>query len=71
MPTASAAKATTRKGAKPPPKLRGNRQPLAISLPPDLVQQLDRIAAREYRSRANMIETAIREWLAVRQKAAA
>lgn len=48
--------------AKPTPKLRGKRQPLTFTLPPDLIARVDAIAARQRRSRANMIEIALEEW---------
>ena len=47
--------------AKGGPKLRGKRQMLTFSLPPDLVAKVDAEAAREHRSRANMIEVILRE----------
>jgi metal-responsive CopG/Arc/MetJ family transcriptional regulator len=57
---------------KPAPKLRGIRQPLAISLPPELVAELDAIAAGLERSRVKVIEFACREYVqANRPKAAA
>jgi hypothetical protein len=49
--------------AKPAPKLRGKRQPFAVSLPPDLVKEVDRRAALEDRSRAKMIELVLRRWV--------
>jgi metal-responsive CopG/Arc/MetJ family transcriptional regulator len=48
---------------KPTPKLRGSRQPLAISLPPELVVELDAIAAGLERSRVKVIEFACREYV--------
>jgi hypothetical protein len=42
-------------------KLRGRRQPLAITLPPDLIIAVDAIAAEERRSRANMIEVLLQQ----------
>jgi predicted transcriptional regulator len=50
------------------PRLRGKRQPIAFTLPPDLVERIDALAASEHRSRTNMIEVAIREWLEAREK---
>jgi metal-responsive CopG/Arc/MetJ family transcriptional regulator len=50
--------------AKGAPKLRGKRQMLTFSLPPDLVAKVDAKAARERRSRANMIEVILQESLA-------
>jgi hypothetical protein len=49
--------------AKPAPKLRGKRQPLAFTLPPDLIVEIDAIAAEESRSRAKMIEVAMRQFV--------
>jgi hypothetical protein len=42
------------------PKLRGKRQPIAFTLPPDLIADIDEIAAVESRSRAKMIEVVLR-----------
>jgi metal-responsive CopG/Arc/MetJ family transcriptional regulator len=62
----------TPKRGKPPVKLRGNRQPLAISLPPELVAEIDALAAAQERSRVKMIEFACREYVqAHRPKAVA
>jgi len=41
--------------------LRGHRQMLTLSLPPDLVVQVDGEAAKQHRSRANMLEVILRE----------
>jgi hypothetical protein len=51
--------------ARPPaPKLlNGKRQPITITLPPDLIAELDRVAAREVRSRGTMIEIILRSAL--------
>ena len=49
--------------AKPAVKLRGQRQPMAISMPPDLVAEIDEIAAREGRSRAKQIEVVMRQFV--------
>jgi hypothetical protein len=46
--------------ARPAPKLRGKRQPLTFTLPPELIARIDAIAAEEERSRAKMIELALR-----------
>jgi hypothetical protein len=48
------------------PRLRGRRQPIAFTLPPELVEQIDAIATAEHRSRTMMIEIVIREWLEAR-----
>ena len=47
--------------AKATPTLRGHRQMLTLSLPPDLVTKVDAEAAKQHRSRANMIEMILRE----------
>lgn len=52
---------------EPMPKLRGRRQPLALALPPDLLRVIDRIAAQERRSRANLIEIILDDWVKARQ----
>jgi hypothetical protein len=49
--------------AKPAVKLRGQRQPMAISMPPDLVAEIDEIAATEGRSRAKQIEIVMRQFV--------
>ena len=57
---------------KPAPKLRGLRRPIALTLPPELVEEIDAQAAKESRSRVMMIEIACREYVqAHRHKAAA
>ena len=65
----------TRSSKDTAPKLRGRRQMLTFSLPPDLVARVDAEAANEHRSRANMIEVILRERyervLAPQQEAAA
>jgi hypothetical protein len=45
------------------PKLRGKRQMVTFSLPPGLVAKVDAKAAKERRSRANMIEVLLEESL--------
>ena len=52
--------------AKPTPKLRGKRQPLALALPPELLRTIDRFAAQERRSRANMIEIILDDYAQAR-----
>ena len=49
--------------AKPAPKLRGKRQPLTFTLPPDLIAEIDAVAAAEDRSRAKMIEIGMRQFV--------
>jgi len=49
--------------ARPAPKLRGRKLPLTLTLPPDLIEAMDAIAAREDRSRAKMIEIALRRFV--------
>jgi hypothetical protein len=58
------------KGGRPP-KLRGRRQAVAITLPPELVAEVDDRAAREERSRAKMIELLLRAALARPSRGAA
>ena len=41
-------------------KLRGRRAPITLTLPPDLIEALDVVAAEEERSRAKMIELLLR-----------
>jgi hypothetical protein len=54
--------------AKPSgPKLRGKRQPLTFTLPPELIAGIDAVAAAEKRSRANMIEIILGQYLEARQ----
>jgi len=50
------------------PKLRGKRRPMALSLPPDLVAEVDAIAAEESRSRAKMIEVVLRDFVRERRR---
>jgi hypothetical protein len=54
--------------AKPAPKLRGNRQPIAFTLPPEIIVAIDVVAAEEKRSRANMIEIILGQYLQARQQ---
>lgn len=49
--------------ASKPLRLRGRRQPLAVTLPPDLVEQIDALAAIEHRSRTSMLEMLVRAGL--------
>jgi hypothetical protein len=49
-------------------KLRGKRQPLTFALPPEPVARIDSFAAEEKRSRANMIEIALEDFLKRRQR---
>lgn len=49
--------------AKPQAKLRGKRQPLTFTLPPELIAEIDAIAAAEDRSRAKMIEIGMRQFV--------
>ena len=52
--------AKRKKSAKKPAKLRGNRQPLAVTLPPELIAAVDEMAHRQERSRAKMVEILLR-----------
>jgi hypothetical protein len=44
--------------------MRGHKRPLAMTLPPELIEEYDDIARVEVRSRARMMEVALREWAA-------
>jgi hypothetical protein len=44
--------------------VRGRRRPPAITLPPDLIDALDAVAAKEEQSRAKMMEIILRQGLA-------
>jgi hypothetical protein len=48
------------------PKLRGRRRPIPLTLPPELVAELDALATVELRSRGMMIELLLREALKAR-----
>ena len=50
------------------PKLRGRLRPITLGLLPELLEQVDAVAQAEHRSRTNMIEIMIRDWLADRQR---
>jgi metal-responsive CopG/Arc/MetJ family transcriptional regulator len=54
--------------AKPAVKLRGRRRPIALTLPPELVDEIDAVAAKESRSRVMMIEIACREYVQAHQR---
>ena len=54
--------------ARPERIMRGNKRPLSFTLPPDLIDAVDALAAEEERSRAKMIEIILRRF--VRQHAA-
>ena len=49
--------------AKPAPKLHGLRRPISLTLPPELVDEVDAIAATEDRTRVKVIEIAVREFV--------
>jgi len=58
--------------AKPATQLRGQRQQITITLPPDLVAELDAITVEENRSRAKQIEVVLRQFVqSYRQRDAA
>jgi hypothetical protein len=57
--------------ARSSPKLRGKRQPIAFTLPPEIIAGVDVVAAEEKRSRANMIEIILGQYLQARQRMAA
>ncbi len=48
--------------AHPVRTMRGLKRPLALTLPPELIAEYDDIAVIETRSRARMMEVALREW---------
>jgi hypothetical protein len=48
---------------QPTAKLRGRKRLLTLTLPPDRVETVDAIAAQEERSRAKIIEFALREFV--------
>lgn len=50
--------------ARPERSMRGQKRPLAMTLPPELIAEYDDIARIETRSRARMMEVALREWAA-------
>jgi hypothetical protein len=54
--------------AKPAAKLRGKRQPLAFTLPPELIAEVDAVAAEEKRSRVKMIEFILEGFLRERRR---
>jgi hypothetical protein len=56
-------KAASRVPAKPTSQLRGQRQQITITLPPDLVAELDAITVEENRSRAKQIEVVLRQFV--------
>ena len=49
--------------ARPIRSLRGRRAPITLTLPPDLIDAVDAIAIEEERSRAKMIELALRRFV--------
>jgi metal-responsive CopG/Arc/MetJ family transcriptional regulator len=58
------ARTPSKKSSKrPAAKLRGQRYPLSITLPPDLVAELDAVAGQEDRSRIKIIEMACRQFV--------
>ena len=57
--------------ATPAVKLRGKWFPVSILLPPDLVADIDAVAAKESRSRARMIEVACRQFVQSYQRRSA
>jgi predicted transcriptional regulator len=62
---------TPPKRGKPAVKLRGDRFPLSLTLPPELVAEIDAIARAEDRSRAKVIEIGMREFVRSYQRRAA
>jgi ribbon-helix-helix CopG family protein len=58
-----APKSKRKAAAKPAVKLIGRRRPIALTLPPELVDEIDAVAAKESRSRVMMIEIAVRQFV--------
>jgi predicted transcriptional regulator len=54
--------------AKPERKLRGRKAPITLTLPPDLIVRVDAAAGRHRRSRAQMMEIALEDWLATDER---
>ncbi len=54
--------------AKPERKLRGRKAPITLTLPPDLIARVDAAAGRHRRSRAQMMEIALEDWLATDER---
>ena len=44
-----------------------HRQPIAFTLPPEIIAGIDAVAAEEDRSRAKMIEIILRRFLQIRE----
>jgi hypothetical protein len=57
--------------AKPERKLRGRKAPITLTLPPALISRVDAAASRHRRSRAQMMEIALEDWLATDEPRAA
>jgi hypothetical protein len=54
--------------AKPERKLRGRKAPITLTLPPDLIARVDAAARRHRRSRAQMMQIALEDWLATDER---
>jgi hypothetical protein len=63
-------RSTTTAPAETAPKLRGRRLAIGVTLPPDLVAEVDARAAKEDRSRAKMVEILLRSALAAARRSA-
>jgi hypothetical protein len=57
--------------ARPERKLRGRKAPITLTLPPELIERVDAAASRHRRSRAQMMEIALEDWLATDEREAA
>jgi hypothetical protein len=62
MPVARPAKRPIATASRRPSKQREGK-PLGLVLPPELVEEIDAIAATEKRSRVRMIEYILEDWL--------
>lgn len=62
---AKSAEAFTNKApdAKPVYRVKGKRRPIAMTLPPEIVEGMAVAAAKRDHSRAKMIEIVLRDWL--------
>ena len=56
--------------AKPTYRFKGKRRPIAMTLPPEIVDGMARVAARRDHSRAKMIEIVLRDFLREQGEAA-
>jgi hypothetical protein len=57
--------------AKQERKRRGRKAPITLTLPPDLIARVDAAATRHRRSRAQMMQIALEDWLTTDEPEAA